>query len=74
MNDTGLASFGRGDSGVIEGVVGALPSSKRLADLGFVRGAMIMMVYPGIPCIVRISGRCVGLGAEHQRSIKLSTM
>ncbi len=43
--------------------------AKRLADLGFVRGARVTMIRPGVPCIVRIDGRCLGLGAAPQECI-----
>lgn len=43
--------------------------AKRLADLGFVRGAEVVMIKRGSPCIVNIQGRSVGLGAAGQRRI-----
>ena len=43
--------------------------AKRLADMGFVRGALVEMIRTGKPCLVRIGSTCVGLGADHQRSI-----
>ncbi|MHC5108586.1 MAG: FeoA family protein [Planctomycetota bacterium] len=43
--------------------------SKRLADMGFVRGAALEMVKPGAPCIVRVGGVRIGLGRDHQSRI-----
>jgi len=63
-----------GELGLIAGINGARLSAKRLADLGFVRGARITMIRPGAPCIVRIEGRCVGLGTAHQECIELAPL
>jgi Fe2+ transport system protein FeoA len=67
-----LPKLEAGDTGTIERVSAKQKVAKRLADLGFVRGARIKMVRPGVPCIVRIGGTCVGLGRAHQTSIQLS--
>ena len=72
MSQSGVLTLNRGDNAIVEAVHGNKPASKRLADLGFVRGARILMVSPGSPCILRIDGRCVGLGRDHQRSIRFS--
>jgi len=72
MTDGGFATLRAGDCGVVEGLCGSPAASKRLADLGFVRGAEIKMIRPGSPCIVRIAGRCVGLGRGHQTVIQVS--
>lgn len=55
-----VASIRRGGSAV-----------KRLADMGFVRGARIVMVRPGEPCIVQLDGSRVALGGGYQASIEL---
>ncbi len=67
-----LPGLRAGDHGIIEALSGTRRASKRLADMGFVRGARIMMVRPGTPCIVRLGERCVGLGIDHQEAIQLS--
>ncbi len=72
MTDDGFLTLRAGDCGIVEGLEGSQVSSKRLADLGFIPGAEITMVRPGAPCIVRIGGRCVGLGRDHQCAIQLS--
>jgi Fe2+ transport system protein FeoA len=56
-----------GDLARISGVEG--DTSKRLSDMGFVRGAVLEMVRPGRPCLVRIGGTYVGLGLELQQSV-----
>ena len=61
-----------GDVRVIDHIAAAQGAAKRLADMGFVRGARLEMVRPGAPCIVRIDSTCVGLGQGHQTSILLS--
>ena len=66
MAESDYTDLKAGDFGLIASINGARFSAKRLADLGFVRGAKVTMVRPGAPCIVRIDGRCVGLGAAHQ--------
>lgn len=60
-----------GEHGEVVSIGGTTFAAKRLADMGFVRGAELIMLRPGAPCIVRINGRCVGLGASHQRNIRL---
>ena len=61
-------------SGVVCGLGISQAAAKRLADMGFVRGARIEMVRPGSPCIVRLNGIFVGLGQGHQKSILVSPM
>ena len=61
-----------GEVGTIAGIAAMQIAAKRLADMGFVRGAQIEMLRPGTPCLVRIGTACVGLGAAHQDSILLS--
>lgn len=58
-----------GDAGTVLGVSNSAGCAKRLADMGFVRGAKVEMVRPGSTCIVRVGGVCVGLGAAHQECI-----
>lgn len=67
----GFLKLQSGERGTIAAISGFQSGSKRLADLGFVRGAQVTMVRQGNPCIVRIDGRCVGLGAGYQESIEL---
>jgi Fe2+ transport system protein FeoA len=64
-----LPTMRSGDSGTVIAVNEVGPGAKRLADMGFVRGARIEMVRSGAPCLVRIDGLCVGLGTGHQRKI-----
>jgi Fe2+ transport system protein FeoA len=66
-----LPSLKAGDRGTVAAVRVSAAAAKRLADMGFVRGARLEMVKPGCPCIVRIGGTCVGLGAGHQPHIQL---
>ncbi len=72
MRGDSLLALNAGESGTVFGITGTQLASKRLADMGFVRGARLEMVRPGRPCIVRIDGACVGLGAAHQASIELA--
>lgn len=72
MSGDSLMALGAGESATVFGIVGNQLAAKRLADMGFVRGSRLEMVRPGAPCIVRIDGTCVGLGAAHQASIMLS--
>jgi Fe2+ transport system protein FeoA len=69
---TTLPTLEVGNVATIAGVSGSMRATKRLADMGFVQGARIEMIRPGLPCIVRISGICVGLGADYQQSIQLA--
>ena len=71
MTDGSLPTLKTGEHGTIASINGDEGRAKRLADMGFVRGARVTMVRPGAPCIVRIDGRCVGLGGGHQQSILL---
>ncbi len=67
-----LPSLRAGDVAVIERIASCEARSKRLADMGFVRGAQLEVVRSGSPCIVRLEGACVGLGRTHQTSIEVS--
>lgn len=67
-----VLALGSGDVAIVDRITASEHAAKRLADLGFVRGARLEMVRAGIPCIVRVSGICVGLGQAHQMSIQLS--
>ena len=73
MADGGLPTLKAGEYGTIGSINGTHTAAKRLADMGFVRGALVTMIRPGEPCIVRIGGRCVGLGDAHQNSILLAS-
>ena len=63
-----------GECAMVEAIDGSCLCSKRLADMGFVQGTRVEMLRPGSPCIVRVNGTCIGLGAEHQRCIQLCTI
>lgn len=67
-----LPDLKKGDVAVIQRISSVAARSKRLADMGFVRGAEIEVVRPGSPCIVRLDGACVGLGRKHQTGIEVS--
>jgi len=69
---TTLPDLAVGDRCLVSLIAASSAGSKRLADMGFVRGAELTMIRPGSPCIVRIDGRCVGLGAAHQENIHLA--
>jgi len=64
-----LSSLKTGEAAAVVSIKATQTAAKRLADMGFVRGAVVEMIRPGKPCLVRISGTCVGLGVEHQRNI-----
>ena len=64
-----LSGLKKGEAAAIVSIATTQAAAKRLADMGFVRGAVIEMIRPGRPCLVRIGGTCVGLGLDHQRSI-----
>ena len=70
INET-LPKLEAGEIGTISSIDGSGVRSKRLADMGFVRGARLTMIRPGEPCLVKLDGRCVGLGLGHQKNIKL---
>ncbi len=64
-----LSGMKTGETAAIISIAASQASAKRLADMGFVRGALVEMIRTGRPCLVRIGATCVGLGADHQRSI-----
>ena len=72
MMHTALPMLEAGDVATITGITGNQVAAKRLADMGFVRGARLEVIRPGWPCIVRIAGVCVGLGAAYQHCIQLA--
>ena len=67
--DDRLSCLKTGEAAAIVSVAASRAAAKRLADMGFVRGATVEMIRTGKPCLVRIGSTCVGLGADHQRSI-----
>ena len=72
MTQNSLWGLRTGDVGIVERIADNRGAAKRLADMGFIRGARLEMVRPGAPCIVRIDGTCLGLGQAHQASILLN--
>lgn len=66
-----LMELAAGDVARITGVEAVQTAAKRLADMGFVRGAVVEMVRTGRPCLVRVGGTYVGLGVENQQSISI---
>ncbi len=66
---TRLLDLAFGDVARIASIAADQTAAKRLADMGFVRGAVVEMIRPGRPCLVRIGGTYVGLGLEHQGSV-----
>ncbi len=64
-----LSDLGTSETAAIVSIETSRTSAKRLADMGFVRGAIVEMIRTGRPCLVRVGLTCVGLGFEHQGSI-----
>lgn len=71
VSEEHLSDLVAGDVARVASVGADQAASKRLADMGFVRGAVVEMVRPGKPCLVRVGGTYVGLGIENQRSIRI---
>jgi len=71
MDKIVLRNLRAGESAMIDLVQSSQITTKRLSDMGFVRGTRVTMIRPGKPCIVKIDGTCVGLGKQHQESILL---
>jgi Fe2+ transport system protein FeoA len=67
-----VQSLSAGDVRTVASVRRGGPAVKRLADMGFVRGARLEMIRPGEPCIVQLDGSRVALGSGFQASIELS--
>ena len=63
-----------GDVATIARINGSRVAGKRLADMGFIRGARVEMLKRGDPCIVRLDGTCVGLGTAYQEAIVLDAV
>jgi Fe2+ transport system protein FeoA len=66
-----LSDLSTGETGTIACVDAEPVEARRLADLGFIRGAKVELVRRGRPCIVRTERLSFGLGIDHQRSIIL---
>jgi len=60
-----------GDIAVVSEIDPSTPSAKRLADMGFVPGAVVEMLQPGLPCIILFGSTRLGLGEGYQRAIGL---
>ena len=68
-----LLSLRKGEVVVIDRIGSTERSAKRLADMGFVRGAKLEMLRPGAPCLILVSGVCMGLGLPLQRVIEIGS-
>lgn len=73
MARNSIPALKAGEVAVVARITTTQGAAKRLADMGFVRGALVEMVRPGAPCIVRIEQTCFGLGRGHQSCIELSS-
>lgn len=69
-----LDTLRRGDVATIARISAELATAKRLADMGFVRGASLTVLRRGRPCLVRVGRTCVGLGLELQRCVLIDRM
>jgi len=67
-----LARLKRGQVGMIQDLIGLDGSTKRLADLGFLRGREVEMVRPGATCIVRLGRATIAMGNRIQHGIVLN--
>ncbi len=67
-----LRSLRTNEVAVVAGVEASQVAAKRLADMGFTPGVRVEMLRPGRPCLVRLNGTCMGVGARYQQSILLT--
>ena len=67
-----LRSLRTREVAVVAGVEATQIAAKRLADMGFTPGVRVEMLRPGRPCLVRLNGTCMGVGAHYQKSILLT--
>ena len=67
-----LSALNSGESAHVAGVVSSAPAAKRLADLGFVPGAVVRMLRAGAPCIVQVDQTRLALGKPLQYSVRLA--
>ena len=67
-----LDSLSRGEAATIARISAEQSTAKRLADIGFVSGAMITVLRRGRPCLVRIGRTSVGLGLGLQRCVVIN--
>lgn len=67
-----LRSLRISEVAVVAGVEATQVAAKRLADMGFTPGVRVEMLRPGRPCLVRLNGTCMGVGARYQKSILLT--
>ena len=51
-----LSMLAAGDSAVVQSVVGSSELVRHLAEIGVRDGALLEMVRPGTPCILRVDG------------------
>jgi Fe2+ transport system protein FeoA len=69
-----LSEVASGDCATVERITAEEATAKRLADMGFVRGAAVTKVRSGRPCLVRIGTTCVGLGLPLQKTILVAVV
>ncbi len=68
---TSLLAMVAGEVATIASIAGATTESRRLADLGFFEGALVRMVRPGAPCILRVGGATLAVGEGYQKVISV---
>jgi Fe2+ transport system protein FeoA len=69
-----LRSLGAGEVGLVTALRDTQGTSRRLAELGLIRGCTVEMIRAGTPCIVRVDHTRLSLGASLQDGVLLSRL
>ncbi len=67
-----MTALGKGELAKVERVVAPLRVTRRLAELGITPGAMVEMLQPGLPCILRVRGTRLTLDKRLQSHVCVS--
>ena len=64
-----LCQLGAGVTAIVAAVLGGVEEVHRLSEMGLRSGAMIEMVQPGSPCVVKLGGHKFGLRVDELLSV-----
>lgn len=69
-----LGQLKKGQTAIIEEVVGTPQEVSKLSALGFVAGAIVRMLTPGCACALQLGDTRLVLRCEQSRSIQVSPL
>jgi Fe2+ transport system protein FeoA len=69
--ETAVRCLADGQVAVLDSLHPSPSRAKRLADMGFIKGARLQMIRGGNPCILRVESTRIGLGRTYQADLEV---